>query len=189
MHFCWYAIQLFLWSFSPFCWFRKGQLSVSGKRMCTILVNRLEDKACPVKVWLGKLTGLDMTPMGWLGRKTSTQIKQYDCLATMMFALVPSTSVVIKRLWCTYERQNKTECVWYWILFCVCDSQSYFLNPCPAEPGYALLFANSADPDQLASFEANWSGSALFTIQCMNLYQQSASSNLIGWKFEKGVAS
>ena len=43
---------------------QKGQLSVSGKRMCTILVNRLEDKACPIKVWLGKLTMLDMTPLG-----------------------------------------------------------------------------------------------------------------------------
>ena len=34
---------------------------VSGERMCTILVNRL---ACPVNVWLGKLTALDMTPLG-----------------------------------------------------------------------------------------------------------------------------
>ena len=24
-------------------------------------------------MWLGKLTALDMTPLGWLGRKTSTQ--------------------------------------------------------------------------------------------------------------------
>ena len=30
---------------------QERQLSVSGKRMCTILVNRLEDEACPVKVW------------------------------------------------------------------------------------------------------------------------------------------
>ena len=52
---------------------QEGQLSVSGERMCTILVNRLEDYACPVNVWLGKLTALDMTPLGWLGRKTSTQ--------------------------------------------------------------------------------------------------------------------
>ena len=43
---------------------QEGQLSVSGERMCTILVNRLEDKACPVKVWSGKLTTLDMTPLG-----------------------------------------------------------------------------------------------------------------------------
>ena len=40
---------------------QKGQLSVSGERMCTLLVNHLEDLACPVKVWLGKLTMLDMT--------------------------------------------------------------------------------------------------------------------------------
>ena len=30
-------------------------------------------------------------------------------------------------------------------------------------------FANSVDPDQLASEEANWSGSALFAIKCVNL--------------------
>ena len=45
---------------------QEGQLSVSGERLCIILVNRLEDYACPVKVWLGKLTALNMTPMGWL---------------------------------------------------------------------------------------------------------------------------
>ena len=50
---------------------QEEQLSVSGERMCTILVNRLED--CPVNVWLGELTALNMTPLGWLGRKTSTQ--------------------------------------------------------------------------------------------------------------------
>ena len=36
--------------------------------------------------------------------------------------------------------------------------------------------------------EANWSGSALFVIQYVNLYQQPWSSNLIGWKLEVGVA-
>ena len=55
---------------------QEGQLSVSGERMCTILVNRLEDQACTVNVWLGKLTALDMTPLGWLGRKTSTRTKK-----------------------------------------------------------------------------------------------------------------
>ena len=56
---------------------QEGQLSVSGERMCTILLNRLEDLACPVNVWFGKLTALDMTPLGWLGRKTSTQTNNY----------------------------------------------------------------------------------------------------------------
>ena len=41
----------------------------------------------------------------------------------------------------------------------------------------------------MASEEANWSGSALFAIQYMNLYQQSGSSNLIGWKLEVGMSS
>ena len=52
-----------------------------------------------------------------------------------------------------------------------------------------LAFANSVDPDQLAFEEANWSGSALFAIQYVNIYQQSRSSNLIGWQLEVGVAS
>ena len=36
---------------------------------------------------------------------------------------------------------------------------------CPA-------LANSVDPDQLASEEANWSGSALFVIKYVNFYQK-----------------
>ena len=33
-----------------------------------------------------------------------------------------------------------------------------------------LVLANSVDPDQLASEEANWSGSALFDIKFVNFY-------------------
>ena len=50
------------------------------------------------------------------------------------------------------------------------------------------VLANSVDPDQLASAEANWSGSALFVILYVNFYQKSGSSDLIGWKLEVGVA-
>ena len=46
-----------------------------------------------------------------------------------------------------------------------------------------LVLANIVDPDQLASEEeANWSGSALFVIKYVKLYQQPGSSNLIGWE-------
>ena len=62
------------------------------------------------------------------------------------------------------------------------------INPSPAEPGYAMT-ANSVDPDQLASEEANWSWSALFAIQYLKLFQQLGSSNLIGWKLEVGMTS
>ena len=48
-------------------------------------------------------------------------------------------------------------------------------------------FANSVDPDQLASKEAKWSGSALFAIQYMNLVQQSGSRRLIGWKLVRDI--
>ena len=67
-------------------------------------------------------------------------------------------------------------------------AQRSFHYPCPAEPGYTLPL-QSVDPDQLASEEANWSGSALFAIKYVNLYQRSGSSNLIGWKLEVGVVS
>ena len=56
-------MKYFLRSFSlPLI--QEGQLSVSGEIMCTILVNRLEDDARPVNVWLGVLTAHDMTPLG-----------------------------------------------------------------------------------------------------------------------------
>ena len=51
------------------------------------------------------------------------------------------------------------------------------------------VLANSVDPDQLASEEANWSGPALFVIKKGNFYQKPGSTNLIGWKWEVGVAS
>ena len=51
------------------------------------------------------------------------------------------------------------------------------------------VLANSVDPDQLASSEANWSGFALFVIKYVNFYQKPRSSNLTGWKLEVGVAS
>ena len=51
------------------------------------------------------------------------------------------------------------------------------------------VLANSVDPDQLASEEANWSGSALFAIKYENFYPKPGLSNLIGWKLEVGTAS
>ena len=57
----------------------------------------------------------------------------------------------------------------------------HYLNLGPAEPRYAL-------PLQCRSEEANWSGSARFIINYVNLYQQPGSSNLIGWKLEVAVA-
>ena len=50
-------------------------------------------------------------------------------------------------------------------------------------------FAKSVDPDQLAPDEANWSRSALFAIEYVNLYQLSGLMFLIGWKLEVDVAS
>ena len=38
--------------------------AVLAKECAQVLVNRLEDLACPEKVWSGKLTAPDMTLMG-----------------------------------------------------------------------------------------------------------------------------
>ena len=59
-------------------------------------------------------------------------------------------------------------------------------------PGWSRIcpaFANSVDPDQLASEEANWSGPALFVIEYVNLYHQPESINPIGWHLEAYVNS
>ena len=51
------------------------------------------------------------------------------------------------------------------------------------------VLAISVNPDQLASEEeTNWSGSALFVIKYVNIYQKPGLNNLIGWKLEMGVA-
>ena len=87
-------------------------------------------------------------------------------------------NVVIRERWSGYDQPTNIR-----RLAIPNNIQNSAIYPCPAEP-----FANSVDPDQLASEEeANWSGSALFAIMYVNLYQQPWSSNLIGWKL--GVAS
>ena len=48
-------------------------------------------------------------------------------------------------------------------------------------------FANSEDPDRLASSEANWSGFALLVIECVNPYQTSESGGVVGWGFGGGL--
>ena len=72
------------------------QLSVSGNRMCTILVNCLEDWACPVKVWLGKWTALGMTP---LGCKTSAQTnKNMLCMSWWELSSQKHTYIILTPL-------------------------------------------------------------------------------------------
>ena len=52
---------------------QEGQLSVSGERLCTlVLVNHLDAKPAQEKVWPGKLTMLDMT---WVDRAIKPQHK------------------------------------------------------------------------------------------------------------------
>ena len=65
------------------------------------------------------------------------------------------------------------------VVFCNIYSACLFLSllllntTCP-------VLANSVDPDQMASEEANWSRSALVVIEYVNFCQKLGSSNLIG---------
>ena len=65
---------------------------------------------------------------------------------------------------------------------------SISINPSLAEQDMPYL-SKQCRSDQLASEEANWSGSALFVIKYVNFYQKPESSNLTGWKLEVAVAS
>ena len=62
-------------------------------------------------------------------------------------------------------------------------------QPLSCRTRIGIAFGNSVDPDQMASEEANWSGSTLFVIQFVNLYEQTTLSNLIGWQSEMGGAN
>ena len=68
------------------------------------------------------------------------------------------------------------------MLFHSCQRANF--NPCPAEPEDALplTYENGVDPDQMGSEESTWSGSVLFVIQFVDLYEQTALSCLIGWQ-------
>ena len=87
--------------------------------MRTILVNRLEDNACPVNVWLGKLTALDMTPLGWLGRKTNTNKPLHDSGRVLSFHFIhikfPDNN--FKRQWIFTKLGMCIDIVkiWFWI--------------------------------------------------------------------------
>ena len=62
------ATEIFSMVILPLLLIHEGQLSVSDKKECTQMVNRLENYVCSGKVWLSELTTLDMTLVGWLGQ-------------------------------------------------------------------------------------------------------------------------
>ena len=60
------------WSWNIFTDSRRAVVSFCRKNV-QVLVKGSEVKACPGKVWLGKLSAFNMTIMGWLGRNISTR--------------------------------------------------------------------------------------------------------------------
>ena len=81
---------------------QEGQLPVSGERMCTILVNHLDDRACPVKVLLSKLTALYMNHFGRKNLNTN-KISNIQIFNTFEVKLKYSTIAILhQRLWDIY---------------------------------------------------------------------------------------
>ena len=84
------------------------------------------------------------------------------------------------------KRPNKTESpifVLFYVFFVSKGNLLDFYLTLLLRSTTCPILANSVDLDQLPS------ESALFVIKYVNFYQKSGSSNLIGWKFEVGVAS
>ena len=74
-----------------------------------------------------------------------------------------------------------------WLVYCLSwFVWNTFYQPLSCWTRIYPAFTNSVHPDQLASEEANWSGSILFVIQHVNIYQQPGSSKLTGWQLEMG---
>ena len=111
--------------------------------MCIILVNCFNrGLRLSVKVRLGKLTALDMTPLGWLGRETSTETnKQLVIFRTVILISVRIASLI----WVICPHNIHCTC-----MFISCREKerkkylnrsfvwSIVINPGPAEAGYAL---------------------------------------------------
>ena len=67
--------EIFLRPSSPLRLIKKGSCQFLAKECTQVLVNGLQDYT-----YSGKLTALDITLMGWLGGKSSTQTNKHTCL-------------------------------------------------------------------------------------------------------------
>ena len=84
------------------------------------------------------------------------QIKSWQSIEKILLFLlrIPSAAVIISDFCFHFGSDNYS--IW-------CLTLLLLITTCP-------VLANSVDPDQLASEEANWSGSALFVIKYVNFY-------------------
>ena len=80
---CRLIMKYFLCSFSSFHCFNEGSYQFLVKECVQVLVGHLEDYACPGKVWLGKLTALDMH----LVHKPPTQTNHQNLIGFQIFCL------------------------------------------------------------------------------------------------------
>ena len=90
-------------------------------------------------MWLGKPTELDMTPLGWLGRKTSTQTNQ-----------VLNVHIILLHdfiLWIIEVPYDKTNCLYLFVLSIQTDRQTDRWQTDRQIDRQA--WANNLNPDQM----------------------------------------
>ena len=100
---------------------------------------------------------------------------------TSLFSIIPSLTVL--SLPETREQKYQTTCVmlsWHFWWYCI-DPTYWDTLTLILLFTTTPTFANSVDPDQMASEEAIWSGSTLFVIQLVILNENNLWRNLIGW--------
>ena len=121
-------------------------------------------------MWLGKLTALDMTPLGWLGHKTSTQANKQYLPQIMRFEfackLLPKSlhEVSDPIFWREKKQTNKNQFVSCWISVCPFITKICLYNFDPLKPhfyivtGVYIIFLISAQKHRLwVLFSTAWS--------------------------------
>ena len=143
-------------------------------------------------MWLGKLTALNMTPLGRLGRKTLTQTNNHW---SMVSTLVDQHSIILMQLliisslksvlrYVSYHEATIAMRIVWWgecnIAATVLGHLSTY-HMCPKiwnSPFYNLLmclkyccmYDKQCRPWSYATFCGSWSGSTLFSKVCLSQY-------------------
>ena len=84
---------------------------------------------------------------------------------------IRANEVCLYSIVCSVSRKDSKLYTSFCIIFTLTIGHCNCLTLVLLNPNMPCL-TNSVDPDQLASEEANWSGSALFAIKYVNIYKK-----------------
>ena len=177
--------------FSLFSFIAVAQQSIilMFKKSNDWLVNPVQDKN-----WLGKQESAEMRSESRISVPLQSRKLYYQAISSCPSCFLgPPVNQVRCLQSCLIGRQTISYLVFAFICLDkrrykgLISSTQVYTTMCRNRDYYTLVLLN---PDMCCLCkEANWSRSALFAIKYVNLYQQSGSRNLIGWKLEMGMAS